>query len=118
VISGHAGYPIVDFTLHGCTFCGACADACNAHCFDRSATAPWVLRAAIAASCVEARGVTCRMCLEACDASAIRFRPKLGGGATALVDDAACTGCGACVRICPVKAIAVTIPSRTPEIAS
>lgn len=112
---GHAGYPIVDFTAAGCTFCGACATACEAGCFDREAAGrPWKLLARIAPSCVESKGVTCRMCEQACDAGAIRFRPKVGGGATAFILSGQCSGCGACVAPCPVKALSI---SQSPEVA-
>ena len=36
---------------------------------------------------------------------AILFRPALGGYALPEVDAAACTGCGLCIGVCPVKAI-------------
>ncbi len=105
---GHAGYPIVSFDRGACTFCGACAAACDAGCFDRDGRAPpWGLKAEIAASCVEIKGVACRMCEEACEASAIRFRPMRGGVCAATIDQDRCTGCGACVAPCPVNAITV-----------
>lgn len=107
---GHAGYPIVDFSRGGCTFCGSCADACEAGCFVSRTHAPWPLCATISPACVEPKGVTCRICGEACKASAIRFRPMRGGIATAAVDLVACTGCGACVAPCPVGAIVVSEP--------
>jgi ferredoxin-type protein NapF len=115
---GHAGYPIVVFDGAACTFCAACADACKDGCFDRTASAPWPLKAVIAPACVEAKGVTCRMCGEACEAAAIRFRPKLGGGADATIDAGRCTGCGACVSVCPVGAISITLPQPAMETAS
>lgn len=53
-----------------------------------------------------ARGnVVCRTCGDACEAAAIRFRPRLGGAALPEVDGEKCTGCGACVAPCPAAAI-------------
>lgn len=115
---GHAGYPIVSFDRGGCTFCGACADVCEAGCFESRSRAPWLLRAAISPACVEPKGVTCRICGETCEASAIRFLPKPGGRSTAVVDPEACTGCGACVASCPVGAIAVGLPEPALEASS
>lgn len=112
IVKGHAGYPIVSFAEGGCTFCGACAEACQEDCFDRTA-APWDLKAAISDACVEARGVSCRMCEEACPSAAIAFRPRLGGGATASVRLTDCSGCGTCAARCPVNAISLAAPVQT-----
>ncbi|KAB2850571.1 MAG: ferredoxin-type protein NapF [Hyphomicrobiaceae bacterium] len=111
---GHAGYPIADFAHAACTFCGRCAEICEAGCF-RSASGPaWGLRATISTACVEARGVACRRCTDACEHSAIRFRPRVGGGAIAEVDGRACTGCGACLAPCPVRAISIKYAAEIP----
>lgn len=61
-------------------------------------------------ACVESHGVVCRRCVEACEHSAIRIlsREKLG----AVVDAAACTGCGDCIPVCPVEAIALAPRDR------
>lgn len=105
---GHAGYPIVDFSKAACTFCGRCADACKELCFFARDTEPWGLTAVISGHCVETKGVVCRACEESCQTNAISFKPKLGG-ATPVIDIGNCTGCGACVRPCPVKAISMNI---------
>lgn len=113
---GHAGYPIVDFSRASCTLCGACADACKAGCFVARDRQPWSLKAAIGGVCVEPKGVVCRICEESCPTSAISFKPKLGGGAVPYVDHSKCTGCGACVYPCPVKAI--TMATQSEEIST
>ncbi|WP_434057817.1 4Fe-4S dicluster domain-containing protein [Bradyrhizobium japonicum] len=61
-------------------------------------------------ACVERHGVVCRRCVEACEHSAIRIlaREKLG----AAIDAAACTGCGDCIPVCPVEAIALAPRDR------
>ena len=43
--------------------------------------------------------------IEACDVGAIRFRLAIGGRAVPTLDNAACSGCGACIAVCPEKAI-------------
>ncbi len=67
--------------------------------------------AQIGAACVEPRGVACRRCGEACDVGAIRFR-LARGGAQPLLDISICTGCGDCLTVCPVSAIALAGKDR------
>lgn len=62
----------------------------------------------IAGSCIAFGNAVCRSCGDACEAGAIRFRPRLGGAAVPEVDAAKCTACGACVAPCPVAAITLT----------
>lgn len=64
-------------------------------------------RIAIADTCLARRGVECRICGEACDTGAIRFRPQPGGVAQPQLAPGACTACGDCVPVCPVAAITV-----------
>ena len=110
IIRGHAGYPIISFSKAGCTFCGGCAEACEADCFIKPSERtgkPWTLYARVSTACVEAKGVACRMCYDACEYDALRFRPKLGGGANLIIDEDCCTGCGVCVSHCPVGALSM-----------
>lgn len=65
--------------------------------------------------CVERHGVTCRRCAEVCDHAAIRILAREGRGA--VIDVAACTGCGDCVPVCPVEAIGVS-PRERVELVS
>lgn len=55
--------------------------------------------------CLANRGVECRLCGDACEPRAIRFRLARGGIAALVLDAAACTGCGECLPTCPVGAI-------------
>jgi len=115
IVTGDGGYPEVDFAKGECTFCGNCAIICGPGALKREAgLAPWSLRARIDRdTCLSARGVTCRACGENCDARAITFTPGLRGTATLHLDQGACTGCGACVRPCPVDAIEVQASPST-----
>ena len=61
--------------------------------------------ALIGGGCLAEAGIVCSSCGEACPDTAIRFRPRIGLPPQALVDEAACTGCGACVAACPGEAI-------------
>jgi ferredoxin-type protein NapF len=104
--SGDGGFPQIGFAAAGCSLCGDCAKACPTGAIDPVASPiAFVWRVRIDASCLNRRGVECRVCGEACDARALRFVPARGGIAQLQVDTAACTGCGDCVAVCPVGAI-------------
>lgn len=107
LVKGRAGYPQADFSRGACDFCGACAEACPETLFSNRENTPWNIKARVGADCLSARGVTCRVCAEWCDARAVHFRLEVGGRATPEINDAACTGCGECVAVCPANAIAM-----------
>jgi len=117
---GTGGFPTIDF-LQGtgvCTFCGDCLTACLPRALRRDADTlawqpPWQLKARIGASCLAQQDVVCRSCGDACGETAIRFRPRLGGAALPELDAARCTGCGACVGVCPVRAITMADSADT-----
>ena len=101
------GLPRVDFAAGECTFCGDCAAACEPRAVRRHDGRPWHIRARIEPRCLARRSIVCRSCEEACEPRAIRFRIVPGGVAEPSVAAADCTGCGACVSICPVDAVTV-----------
>jgi ferredoxin-type protein NapF len=107
-----AGIPTVSFETAGCTFCGACADACTHGVFPAERYVPWSLRAVVSDQCMELAGVSCRLCDDACDPRAIRFLPQLGGRTSVEIDSDACTGCGACVSFCPAGALSISPPAE------
>lgn len=100
--------PTVDFGRGECTFCGKCVEACAPQALARRPGAlPWPLKARIKSNCLAKTNVVCRACGDACPAQAIRFRPDVMKAAQPEVDDALCTGCGACFAPCPVQAILI-----------
>lgn len=109
LIAGDGGYPTVDFGRGECTFCSACVEACQPQALFKQSpeAAPWALKAVVGDSCLPRHGVECRVCGEHCDASAICFRPRLGGSSLPEIDNERCTGCGACAAPCPTRAISL-----------
>lgn len=106
-----AGRPVLGFDAGECTFCGLCAEACPEPVFDRAAPA-FLHRIEIGSDCLARAGVSCLACGDSCPAAAIRFRPRIGGPALPSLDPTACTGCGACVGVCPAGAILATMPEN------
>jgi len=120
IVRGSGGYPEMDFARGGCDFCGKCRAACKAGAFRAEAAvslAAWSHRAIIDARCLSAQGVVCRACGDHCEARAIRFRLATAGRSFAQIDLARCTGCGACVNVCPTGAVTMRIPVPAEAVA-
>jgi len=115
LIRGHGGFPEVDFRRGECTFCHACADACRPGVIaDQGRAEAWSLAPRIdAAACLAWQGVVCFTCQEQCETAAITLQWQAGGVMRPEFDAQACSGCGACVRPCPGRAI--TLASRSPD---
>lgn len=99
------GLPSVEFSLGECTFCGECRAACPEPVFEPAAAFRFPHIAAIADGCLAKQDVACQSCSERCPEQAIRFQPRLGGPFVPEINDQICTGCGACLQVCPVGAI-------------
>jgi len=109
------GRPVIDFSNGACTFCGDCVEACPSGALVKSEdAAPWTLVASIGGTCLSFGGVECRMCGDHCETRAIRFRPLGRGRWLPNIEAADCTGCGACVGVCPVKAVTVKPAEHNP----
>lgn len=105
---GSGGYPVLNFQENGCTFCGRCLEVCQEGALvKRENLPPWPYQAVIADDCLSRRGVSCRACGDACDEQAIRFKIESGGVSIPIIDDTLCTGCGFCLRPCPVNVISL-----------
>ena len=107
-----AGLPWVNFDAGECTFCAACAEICPADVFTQTTDRPWTLQLSLAPGCLAAAGVFCRSCGDACPERAIRFEVKLGGVAALRIDEDACTGCGACISVCPRNVLSLKPASK------
>ena len=113
LIQGRGRYPRVDFSRGECTFCQGCVEVCNAGALAVQADQPaWDLQAVITAACLAMQGVVCRSCAESCEQRAIAFRLALGGVSRPQLQSQLCSGCGACIRPCPVQAISMRRPGE------
>ncbi len=107
IVTSAGGFPSIDFAKGECTFCGACADSCPESLFDRSLAQPWKFKALISDNCLAKRHIMCRSCEDACTQKAMEFHPAPGRLAAPEINIASCTGCGACVSVCPENAISI-----------
>ena len=107
IISARGNYPVVDFSRGECSFCKLCVDSCKPQALQKiSLSAPWSIKASIdETSCIAYQGIECRACYDPCESRAIKMPPRLGGVCIPMFDTEACSGCGACYSVCPVKAI-------------
>ncbi|WP_111414967.1 ferredoxin-type protein NapF [Billgrantia lactosivorans] len=113
IVPDAAGFPRVDFELGECTFCRACVEACAENVFrDAGREAPWWHTATIGPACLGSQGIHCRSCGESCEVGAIRFSFNARCVPEPTVDSEACTGCGACVSVCPTHAVTLPGPSH------
>lgn len=62
---------------------------------------------AIGEGCLAFGNIDCQACRDACPTEAIRFRPRRGGPFVPELIEQACTGCGACVSVCPAGVIEI-----------
>ncbi|MGB0941724.1 MAG: ferredoxin-type protein NapF [Marinomonas sp.] len=113
---GDAGYPELDFSKGECSFCEACLKTCEGQfkqglldgnlCKSSPAIvkkvglAPFYFDLKIDDTCLSKHKIACQSCQEVCESEAISMKwlssipvPELA------LDD--CTGCGACLSICP-----------------
>jgi ferredoxin-type protein NapF len=110
IIKGDAGYPEVDFSKGECTFCGNCVESCQADAFSTQENMPgnaWATQVAVLETCLSINKITCRSCGDHCDTGAIRFQLQVGGSAIPIIQHDRCTGCGACVFICPSQSLEI-----------
>ena len=102
-----AGRPVMNFTRATCVFCADCTRACTSGALDEQQARPWHVMARINQGCLSQNGITCRTCADHCDEQVISFKLMTRGRSQPIIDEGQCTGCGACVRICPNKSITI-----------
>lgn len=107
--TGRGKLPEVDFSVGECLFCEDCVSVCPSGALKRQADAsPWTLVAGIDEdSCLAFKGIECRSCSDPCEPRAIRMKPRIGGVSIPHLDQTECSGCGACVALCPSQSVQV-----------
>lgn len=108
IVKGDGGFPTVDFSIDECTFCYQCAEACPEPLFLPQSQQPWNAKASISASCLAINNVECRSCGDMCETMAIKFQLQIGKVAQPKIEFDECSGCGACVSVCPTSSINVS----------
>jgi ferredoxin-type protein NapF len=111
--AGSGGFPEVNFNSGECTFCADCVAVCEAPVFRPRQQSPWQQHAEISDACITRKQVVCRSCSENCEPEAIQFRLGVGAVGVPEVDIERCTGCGACVAVCPTRAVKIS-PTAPP----
>jgi len=116
--SGDGGFPTIDFNAGECVFCEKCANICPEQVFDLApftVAEAWDLKAIIKPDCLAKKSVQCQACQDHCETRAIEFNFFQQSIPVPSVSTDKCTGCGACVAICPTNSIFVTSPDNLPQ---
>lgn len=97
------GSVFLDFSKRGCTYCDACAEACNKEVLilDEEIDRIEAHIKLDMTKCMAWNGVICSSCRDVCYDRAIKF---LGMLRPEIVYDN-CTNCGFCIGVCPSYAI-------------
>ncbi|MDX2478275.1 MAG: ferredoxin-type protein NapF [Gammaproteobacteria bacterium] len=104
------GYPSVNFSLAGCTYCAECLESCSTGALKglrSDIDQAWNHSMRIADHCLSVTGVVCRACGDHCEVGAIRFTLLTQGRSLPKINSSSCTGCGQCIPVCPTNAISI-----------
>jgi len=97
--------PRLDFSKSGCTYCDACATACEFGVLDIKDKKMIDATISISQSaCLSWNAVMCFSCKDPCLEDAIEFKAMFMPS----IDDSKCTACGFCISRCPSYAIKVS----------
>lgn len=104
---GRGSFPVIDFMSGECLFCGDCVETCKPGALKQlNGHKPWSVTASInSTKCLAYKNIECRSCYDPCESRAIRIKPRIGGVSIPLLNNVNCTGCGACIAVCPAQAV-------------
>jgi ferredoxin-type protein NapF len=107
IIVNDDGILSLDFSTGECIFCGECRVVCPAsnELYAGNKGLSHIMK--IGSQCLSYRGVDCQACRDHCAVNAIRILPRMGGPFVPEIAVDACTGCGACIAVCPTGAVSI-----------
>ncbi|WP_068310065.1 ferredoxin-type protein NapF [Polycladidibacter hongkongensis] len=104
--------PYLEPGIGECTFCEECASQCTAKVFDLQEE-PWQLTAQLnTQACLLDKGISCQSCTDLCEPRALRFDLRQPPAGKITLNTDSCTGCGACLPVCPASAITLIDANR------
>nr|WP_284676629.1 ferredoxin-type protein NapF [Vibrio sinus] len=109
---GSGGFPTIDFSSGECTFCYQCAEVCPEPLFMPEQSTPWNVKAVIDQHCLAVQNIECRSCNDNCEPLAIQFTLQRSHAAIPAINTEQCTGCGACVNVCPTSSIRIKVTPK------
>lgn len=111
IIKGDGGFPEINFDIGECTFCQKCVNSCKETLFNSFDSKPWQLNIEISSDCLTTKQTHCQICQDSCETEAIVFQYLHASVPQPNITLADCTGCGACVSVCPESAIKLSTSS-------
>ena len=107
---GAARRPTIDSRAGECRFYAGCVEVCPKPVFDRSVIRAFQRRVVIGDACFTVSDTVCQTCGDYCPEAAIRFPVRRGGPAVPSLTLERCSGCDACIAVCPAGAISTQPP--------
>ena len=110
LFKGSGGYPEISFETGECTFCFDSIATCEPGALTMEQL-PWAYVATTNSQCLPVNGVACQSCQDSCDQNAIEFNYTKTIPTPDIINER-CNACGACVSVCPTKAISIQLPAK------
>ena len=104
------GYPSINFSNAGCTYCAECLESCKTGALKglrSDIDQAWNHSMRITENCLSVTRVVCRACGDHCESRPIHFSLLTQGRSLPEINSRSCNGCGQCIAICPTNAISI-----------